>query len=189
MSANFIRGGNAVEINLTEILRLSPKASWTRDEQEAFARAYEAKNGAVVRRPWETEAQHGERKTAFDLKPAAPSREWGMSPEIAERELRRLGRGIDPYNPDAKLAKEINKLEAFLGRTQTNFQEPRQKEDDSKRLQDALAKYKATPAWRVRLDIVKRATDERFLRMVAEVEERDDVREEAARRIGELKVS
>lgn len=118
----FIQGGVG-DVRLIDVLDPQLRGFSTLKQRQDFADKYEREHpGAVVRRDWETPAEHEARKAKRQIA-NVPQPTQGMDPERAAKELRRMYQyiaGLTPDHPEYdrlfdNAAREIGHLEENVG--------------------------------------------------------------------------
>jgi hypothetical protein len=192
----FIRGGHG-EVPLVNILGAQLSGFSTRAMQEAAAVKYEAEHaGAIVRRPWESDAEHAARREKRQIAQVAQPTS-GMDPARAEKELGRLNAqlaGLTPDHPEYKklftnLVREINAREFDCGLPQTAFalgeKVERPTEVVSPEAQAKLEKYGAQTRANKTKSIAA-TSDVEFLKLIRDTEQDTDLVLAATLRITQL---
>jgi hypothetical protein len=196
MSEGFIRGG-AGDVDMLAILPPSLRGFSTRAQQEAAAEAYESKHpNVIVRRPWEDEKLHAERRKGRKIN-ARPQPTIGMDPDRAARELRRVYanlEGLSVEHPEydklwGNWTREANQLEDICGLDRTTFQKgARAKRNDDPipaALQEKLNEYVALKD-KLRIAALKDEEDVRFLRLAKENEPLSKIQELIITKLAQL---
>lgn len=201
MDQGFIRGGVGAEVDLMAVLPPTYKAFSTRSQQEAFADSYERQRKVVVKRPWETPEEIEERKAKLAKElansPQTNGETFGMSPEVAQRQLKMLRGEWRIDHPDTKrkemLEREIRKIEDYLRiepdqRTNFGGQTDAEKEEAKKKLlQDQFATYSALKP-KARKQVVIGMNNRALLYRIRDEEDNEEVRAEAITRIATLEL-
>ena len=197
MSDAFIRGGSG-DIKFADLPAARGKAFWPLHEKKLAADLYEQEHpGVTVRRDWESDAEHAERKAARPPSTIVEP-ELSMSPDRARRELRLKlaelhGLPFDHPKYDEQFeahVRNIHLLQDVLGEKRTRYEKrvPLKKEDGAPLgpgLIEKLAKYKAQSVDGRRKSIEKGQNIE-LLAMVQGVETDPELQALAVKRIGEL---
>ena len=201
----FIRGGSngGTEVDLLAIL--PPGYSGTKERQEVIADAFEKRNSIFVTRPWESEfalskLTDEERETVekrIAVRKAAiansaaiqnlDTERVGMSPDVAEKQLRIL---LRVEQPDATQKREIHRLQEILKVPKIDFSAARSAANDKakKELAHKLAEYQKQDK-KQRAKIVESIRYVALLQLIRDTETELEIQKTAVQRIAELELT
>lgn len=157
------------------------------EDVEREAAMWEATNGQLLLRPWETMEQFIARAADFktDIKPLGLQ----MDPGLAKRELDRLMDGVDdPKKLSKPHQQKINELEQVIGRSKSNFAKMPTRAEVQDNAKKRYADYVREEDFGKRVEMVRAETQRYVVELLIKYERNDTVRDAAKLRLSELEV-
>lgn len=168
-----------------EVLADTLGDSFSREDEELEARAWEVANGRPLKRDWWSWKQW--RKYKRDFKGVRPARPYSMDPYSARQALNALMEKSE-WNEHDKA--EIVALCAMLDVKPPDFSKARITEAEAQAVSlDRFERIQSAELWNDRAKLVAKETDIGALHLVEARDAREEVRAIALSRIAELTVS